>query len=174
MHPADLRAGTQLPAGLGVATVLPDIDFETYSEAGSVFDYETQKWVGPPGAAKGKKGLFVVGAALYATHPTTEVLSLAYNLKDGRGPRRWIRNQTQPKAPSRAAPKTRTPCQLTLARHCPSTATCRLIATARGLRARRGSIHVKDTERRFGRAPVREQGRRDSPAQRRRSPTIRL
>lgn len=62
-HPADLRAGTQLPAGLGVATVLPDIDFESYSEAGSVFDYETQKWVGPPGAAKGKKGLFVVGAA---------------------------------------------------------------------------------------------------------------
>ena len=61
-----------------------------------------------------------------------------------------------------------------VARHCPSTATCRLIATARGLRARRGSIHVKDTERRYGRAPVREQGRRDSPAQRRRSPTIRL
>lgn len=89
-HPAELKAGTQLPAGLGFSTVLPDIDFECYSEAGSVFDYETQKWVGPPGAAKGKKGLFVVGAALYATHPTTEVLSLAYNLKDGRGPRRWI------------------------------------------------------------------------------------
>ena len=90
MHPADLRAGTQLPAGLGVATVLPDIDFETYSEAGCVFDFEGQKWVGPPGAMKGKKSLPVVGAALYATHPTTEVLSLAYNLKDGRGPRRWI------------------------------------------------------------------------------------
>lgn len=90
MHPADLRAGTQLPAGLGVATVLPDIDFETYSEAGCVFDFEAQKWVGPPGAMKGKKSLPVVGAAVYATHPTTEVLSLAYNLKDGRGPRRWI------------------------------------------------------------------------------------
>lgn len=89
-HPADMRAGTQLPAGLGVATVLPDIDFETYSEAGCIFDYATQKWVGPPGAMKGKKGLPIVGVAVYATHPTTEVLSLAYNLKDGRGPRRWI------------------------------------------------------------------------------------
>lgn len=89
-HPALLPAGTQIPAGLGYSTVLPDIDFETYSEAGCVFDLATQKWSGPPGASKGKKGLPVVGAAVYATHPTTEVLSLAYNLKDGRGPRRWI------------------------------------------------------------------------------------
>lgn len=89
-HPANLRAGTQLPAGLGVATVLPDVDFETYSEAGCIFDYATQKWSGPPGAAKGKKSLPVVGAAVYATHPTTEVLSLAYNLKDGRGPQLWV------------------------------------------------------------------------------------
>lgn len=89
-HPAELRAGTQIPAGLGLSTVLPDIDFESYSEAGCIFDYTTQKWVGPPGAMKGKKGLPIVGVAVYATHPTTEVLSLAYNLKDGRGPRRWI------------------------------------------------------------------------------------
>lgn len=89
-HPADMLAGTQIPAGLGVATVLPDIDFETYSEAGCIFDYATQKWVGPPGAMKGKKSLPVVGAAVYATHPSTEVLSLAYNLKQGGGPRRWI------------------------------------------------------------------------------------
>lgn len=89
-HPADLPAGTQLPAGLGLATALPDIDFETYSEAGCVYDFTTQKWVGPPGARKGQKGLGVVGAAVYATHPSTEVLSLAYNLKNGNGPRRWI------------------------------------------------------------------------------------
>jgi DNA polymerase len=89
MHPADLPAGTQLPAGLGVATVLPDIDFETYSEAGQWFDFAAEKWKAPEGAPKGKKGLFVVGAALYALHPTTEVLSLAYNLKNGSGPRRW-------------------------------------------------------------------------------------
>lgn len=89
-HPAEFRAGTQTLAGLGVATALPDIDFETYSEAGCVFDFATQKWAGPPGARKGQKSLPVVGAAVYATHPTTEVLSLAYNLKDGRGARRWI------------------------------------------------------------------------------------
>ena len=90
IHPALLPAGTQLRAGLGVSTVLPDLDFETYSEAGCHFDVITSKWVGPPGAIKGKKGLPVVGAAVYATHPTTEVLSLAYNLKDGVGPRRWL------------------------------------------------------------------------------------
>lgn len=89
-HPAELRAGTQLAAGLGVSTVIPDIDFETYSEAGCFYDFVGEKWVGPPGAIKGKKGLPVVGAAVYATHPTTEVLTLSYNLKDGRGKQRWI------------------------------------------------------------------------------------
>lgn len=88
-HPSDLLAGAQIPAGLGFATVLPDIDFETYSEAGCVYDFAGQKWTGPPGAAKGKKGLPIVGVAVYATHPSTEVLSLAYNLKDGTGPHRW-------------------------------------------------------------------------------------
>ena len=95
-HPAQLRAGTQLPAGLGVATVLPDMDFETYSEAGCFFDLVTQKWVGPPGAPKGKKSLPVVGAAVYATHPTTEVLSLYYDLKDGQGPRHWVPGEGYP------------------------------------------------------------------------------
>lgn len=89
-HPAELRAGTQIPAGLGYSTVLPDIDFETYSEAGCLYDFVGEKWIGPPGAIKGKKGLPVVGAAVYATHPTTEVLTLSYNLKDGLGPRRWV------------------------------------------------------------------------------------
>lgn len=88
-HPSDLLAGAQIPAGLGFATVLPDIDFETYSEAGCVYDFAAQKWTGPPGATKGKKGLPIVGVAVYATHPSTEVLSLAYNLKDGTGPHRW-------------------------------------------------------------------------------------
>lgn len=88
-HPSDLLAGAQIPAGLGFATVLPDIDFETYSEAGCVYNFAAQKWTGPPGAAKGKKGLPLVGVAVYATHPSTEVLSLAYNLKDGTGPHRW-------------------------------------------------------------------------------------
>lgn len=95
-HPVNLPAGTEIPAGLGVSTVLPDIDFETYSEAGCVFDFATQKWKGPKGAQKGKKGLTVVGAAIYATHPTTEVISLAYNLKGGKGPRRWLPGDPPP------------------------------------------------------------------------------
>ena len=98
MHPAKLRAGTQLPAGLGVATVLPDIDFETYSEAGCIFDFASLKWRGPPGAIKGKKGLPVVGASVYATHPSTEVLNLRYNLKDGRGSQRWTPAMGRPPA----------------------------------------------------------------------------
>lgn len=95
-HPSELLAGTQIPAALGVSTVLPDIDFETYSEAGMIFDFAIQKWKGPPGARKGAKGLPVVGIAVYATHPTTEVLSLAYNLKDGHGPRRWLLGMPPP------------------------------------------------------------------------------
>lgn len=84
-----LPAGTQLVAGLGVATVLPDLDFETYSEAGFVWNPGRQKWEGPVGAPAGKRGLFVVGAAVYAQHPTAEVLTCSYDLKDGRGKRRW-------------------------------------------------------------------------------------
>lgn len=94
MHPADYPAGTQFAAGLGRSTVLADLDFETYSEAGWIWNEAAGKWEGPPNAAAGKKGLGVVGAAVYATHPSTEVLKLSYNLKDGRGPRRW-----QPGAP---------------------------------------------------------------------------
>lgn len=81
-------AGTLVRAGLGVATVLPDFDFETYSEAGLVFDGE--KWVALPGLGKDNKGLGAVGVRNYVEHPTFEVLSLAWDLKDGKG-RRWWR-----------------------------------------------------------------------------------
>ena len=84
-----LPAGTRLRAGLGYATVLPDLDFETYSEAGMVYDPERQRWHGPPGAPGSTKGLPVVGARVYAEHWSTEVLCLAYDLKDGRGRRQW-------------------------------------------------------------------------------------
>ena len=84
-----LPAGTRLRAGLGHSTVLPDLDFETYSEAGMVFDPTTERWHGPPGAPGSTKGLPVVGARIYAEHPSTEVLCLAYDLKDGRGRRQW-------------------------------------------------------------------------------------
>lgn len=82
-----LPAGTQLVAGMGLATVLADMDFETYSEAGFVWNDNLQKWECPPGA--NKKGLSVVGAAKYAEHPSTEVISFYYDLKDGRGRRFW-------------------------------------------------------------------------------------
>ncbi len=89
-HPG--RAGARLPVGDGFATVLPDMDFETASEAGYVWVEEEAKWIGPPGAPAGKssKGLGAVGVANYAQHPSTRVLSFAYDLKDGRG-RRWWR-----------------------------------------------------------------------------------
>lgn len=85
-------AGQQFYAGLGVATVLPDCDFETYSGAG--FVWQEGKWVGPPGAKQ--KGLPEIGAPVYAMDPTTEVLSFAYDLKDGRGPRKWLPGQPNP------------------------------------------------------------------------------
>jgi DNA polymerase len=81
---ADLRAGTVLRAGLGVSTVLPDLDFETYSEAGFVWNGVRWEGIGT------KRGISAVGAARYAEHPSTEVLSLAYDLKDGRGGRLWL------------------------------------------------------------------------------------
>lgn len=86
---AFLPAGTQLIAGTGRSTVLPDLDFETYSEAGFVWDIALGRWQSPPGNAPQNNGLGAVGAAVYSEHPSTEVLSLSYDLKDGRGVRRW-------------------------------------------------------------------------------------
>jgi len=88
---SDLRAGHRLVAGMGISTILPDLDFETYSEAGYFFNPDRQRWEGPPHAPAGKKGLPVIGAPRYAEHPSTEVLSLAYDLKDGLGQRMWRR-----------------------------------------------------------------------------------
>ena len=82
--------GTRVPAGLGHAVVLPDADFETYSEAGYYFDPVKQAWHGPHRAPQKKKGLPVVGAAYYAQHHSTEVLTFAYDLKDEAGSRLWL------------------------------------------------------------------------------------
>jgi DNA polymerase bacteriophage-type len=84
---ASLPYGTRLAAGLGQSTVIADLDFETYSEAGHAWDEQAQKWRPLPNAAK--RGLPTVGAAFYAKHPTAELLTLCYDLKDGRGRRRW-------------------------------------------------------------------------------------
>ncbi len=87
MNPTLLPAGTQIPVALGISTVLPSMDFETYSEAGFAIDPHTGKvrGVGP----QGKGGLGVVGTPVYAEHPSTEVICLYYDLKDGRGRRGW-------------------------------------------------------------------------------------
>ncbi len=82
-------AGTILRAGLRTSTVRPDWDVETYSEAGFVWEADKQKWTCLPNASQGKKGIFVVGAALYSESPTCELLSMSYDLKDGLGTRRW-------------------------------------------------------------------------------------
>lgn len=71
--------------------MLPTIDFETYSAAGYVFD--GVKYVG---ARPNKRGLPLTGAARYAEDPTTEILSLSYDLLDGLGVKLWIPGMPPP------------------------------------------------------------------------------
>lgn len=92
--PPPILYGTQIRVGPSVSTVLADCDFETYSQAGFHWCGPTDKkplghWVGPPGAAQGKKGLGVIGVRAYAEHWSTEVLTFKYDLKDGHGKRTW-------------------------------------------------------------------------------------
>lgn len=83
-----LTAGQTVPAGLSISTVLPDFDFETYSEAGYVWREGDKKWISISGAGK-TAGISQVGAPVYAEHPSTEILSIAYDLKEGLGKRLW-------------------------------------------------------------------------------------
>lgn len=87
LPPTDLREGTKLICGMGFSTVIADLDFETYSESGYIWCEYSQKYKAPPNASK--KGLPTIGAARYSEHPSTEVLSCAYDLKDGKGKRLW-------------------------------------------------------------------------------------
>lgn len=96
-HPVradEIRAHRHIAVGPGFAEVLPDLDFETYSEAGYNFDEVLGRWV--PTSKTAPHGLPAVGAAVYSEHPSTEVLSLAYNLKDGIGPRLWLPGMPPP------------------------------------------------------------------------------
>lgn len=99
--PPPVAYGTQIPIGPHFSTVLAECDFETYSAAGFHWCGPTLKkpfgyWTGPPGAAQGKKGLGVIGVRVYAEHPTTEVLTFKYDLKDGRGIRSWKPGEPNP------------------------------------------------------------------------------
>ena len=78
---------------------VPTIDGELYSESGFLLDppsdkYPLGRWVAPEGAAK--PGIAAVGAAVYCEHPTTEILTVSYDLVDQRGIRRWRPGQTLP------------------------------------------------------------------------------
>lgn len=75
-----------MSAGLAWSTVHANMDFETYCEAGLFFDGRTWKRI----EKNAKTGLAVVGAAAYSEHSTCEILSLAYDLKDSRGPHVWV------------------------------------------------------------------------------------
>ncbi len=84
--------GTGRCAAIGVTQIpsppsdIAEIDFEVYSEAGFFID-EKGKW---KATVKGKPGISAVGAYNYAIHPSTRVLSLAYDLHDGYGIRLWF------------------------------------------------------------------------------------
>ena len=94
--PADtLPSGTIIEnVGLSHSTVLPSMDFETFSEAGFTIDPVTKKVRGA--SAGGKGGLPVVGTPVYAEHPSTEVICLYYDLKDGKGRRGWYPGTPNP------------------------------------------------------------------------------
>ncbi len=72
----------------------PGLDFETYSEAGYEWNPATRRWGSLAGSAK--SGLEAVGVAVYLAHPTAEVLSLAYDLQDGRSCRLWVPGEPDP------------------------------------------------------------------------------
>lgn len=87
-----LLAGTVIKVAHGYSTVHAEMDFETYSEAGYRYDEAKKKYV----AIGSKKGIGAVGAAAYAQHPSTEILCLSYNLKDGLGGRLWYPGDPMP------------------------------------------------------------------------------
>lgn len=93
---AALPYGHQTPMGMYVSTVLADMDFETYSEAG--YDLTGAKIASLPGFAPTKRGIGAVGARVYTEHPSFEILSLKYDLKDGHGVRTWRPGEPNPQA----------------------------------------------------------------------------
>jgi DNA polymerase bacteriophage-type len=104
----DLRAGQVFSVGPFTTTALPTLDWETFSEAGYLWVPEVLapdsdlfavasspntvrgKWTSLPGMSAQNKGIGAVGARNYIEHPSFEILSLAYDLLDGKGPRRWV------------------------------------------------------------------------------------
>lgn len=92
--------GQQFRAGVGLTTMHPCFDWETYSEAGFTFGFHkpgkwgSLPWMSPK-AQKKSLGLSAVGAHNYVTHPSFQILSLCYDLLDGKGRRRWVPKMTE-------------------------------------------------------------------------------
>jgi DNA polymerase bacteriophage-type len=110
----------QISALHGYSTLVPSCDFETYSEAGfrwietpGCYKWNKRrvskknpiqlppvpKWIEPtvelnslPGLGADNRGLPAVGVRNYVQHPSFEILSLAYDLLDGRGRQHWVPN----------------------------------------------------------------------------------
>ncbi len=85
----DLRAGQVFSCGPFVTTAHPTFDWETYSEAGYVWNEGERKWGSLPGLSDQNRGLGAVGVRNYVQHPSFQILSLAYDLLDGNGLRHW-------------------------------------------------------------------------------------
>lgn len=88
-----MLAGLRVPAGHGFSTIMADMDFETYSEAGYARVPDPKKpggfkWQSATGKAN-TAGIKGVGAPAYSEHPSTEILWLVYDLKQGDGPVWW-------------------------------------------------------------------------------------
>ncbi len=67
--------------------MIATMDYESYSEAGYEFDPALGRFVP---IQKGRPGIKGINAAVYAEHPSTRVINLAYDLEDGKGERLWI------------------------------------------------------------------------------------
>ena len=83
-----MKHGDQFRAAHGITTAYASWDVETYSEAGLVWN--GAKWESPRGCGAQTRGLKAVGVYNYVTHPTFELLSVAYDLLDGAGMRHWV------------------------------------------------------------------------------------
>lgn len=73
-----MRARRTLPQGPGARMNLLTIDYEAYSEAGYIFDPALGRFIP---LQKGKPGLKGINAAVYSEHPSTRVISMAYDDK---------------------------------------------------------------------------------------------
>lgn len=92
IHPFTGRPYDAVPGPFGPIAVYADMDFETYCEAGYEWDDVKNKW----SKLGTKGGIADVGAWTYSMHPSCEPISLAYNLKDGTGPKQWRYGDPRP------------------------------------------------------------------------------